>query len=105
MCLENAKRLRAFPMHAVVKVGDTLPDVYEGLDAGMWTIGLAKTGNEVGLNLAEIEALAPDDRAARIARARARLEGAGAHYVVDAIGDVPAVLDAIDARLARGDKP
>ncbi|HSO30952.1 MAG TPA: hypothetical protein VLT33_00510, partial [Labilithrix sp.] len=87
------------------KVGDTLPDIHEGLNAGMWSVGLAKTGTEMGLNLAEIERLAPDDRERRLARARQRLLGAGAHYVVDSIADVPPVLDAIDARLARGERP
>jgi phosphonoacetaldehyde hydrolase len=103
MCLENAKRLRVFPMHAVVKVGDTLPDITEGLNAGMWTIGLAKTGNEMGLNADEIARLGPDELDRRLERARDRLKKAGAHYVVDSIADVPPVLDAIDARLANGD--
>jgi phosphonoacetaldehyde hydrolase len=105
MCLENAKNLRIFPLEAIVKVGDTLPDVYEGLNAGMWTIGLAKTGNEMGLNLDEIKRLSTEDYEARITRARTRLRGAGAHYVVDSITDVPPVLDEIDARLARGERP
>jgi hypothetical protein len=60
MCLQNAMQLRIFPMEAIVKVGDTLPDIEEGLNAGMWTIGLAKTGNEVGLNEAEIAKLPAD---------------------------------------------
>jgi phosphonoacetaldehyde hydrolase len=105
MCLENAKNLRIFPLEAIVKVGDTLPDVYEGLNAGMWTIGLAKTGNEMGLNLREIEHLPPDEYERKITRARQRLNAAGAHYVVDSIADVPKVLDEIDARLARGERP
>ncbi len=105
MCLENAKRLRVFPMEAIVKVGDTLPDMLEGLSAGMWTIGLAATGNEMGLTLSELEALPPDERERRLDRARERLRGTGAHHVVDAIADVPPVLDAIDAKLARGERP
>jgi phosphonoacetaldehyde hydrolase len=105
MCLENAKRLRVFPMEAIVKVGDTLPDITEGLEAGMWTIGLAKTGNEMGLDAAEIARLAPDDLERRLKRAYERLYGVGAHYVVDSIADVPRVLDAIDARLAKGERP
>jgi phosphonoacetaldehyde hydrolase len=103
MCLENAKRLRVFPMNAIVKVGDTVPDVLEGVSAGMWTVGLAKTGNEMGLTLQEIQALTPDDYQRRLGRAYTRLIEAGAHYVVDTIAEVPAVLDAIERRLAAGD--
>lgn len=105
MCFENAKRLRVFPTSAIVKVGDTIPDIQEGLNAGMWTIGLAKTGNEMGLSLAELSALPRDEYDRRIARAYARLNDAGAHYVVDGIGDVPPLLDEIDARLSRGERP
>ena len=105
MCLENAKNLRIFPVEAIVKVGDTLPDIHEGLNAGMWTIGLAKTGNEMGLNLAEIEQLTPADYERRLARAYERMRAAGAHYVVDGISDVAPLLDEIDARLARGERP
>jgi phosphonoacetaldehyde hydrolase len=105
MCLENAKNLRIFPLESMVKVGDTLPDVAEGLNAGMWTIGLAKTGNEMGLDRDQVEALAPDDYEYRLTRAYERLRAAGAHYVVDSIADVPPILDEIDARLARGERP
>ncbi len=71
----------------------------------VWTIGLAKTGNEIGLNEAEIGRLAPDDLKAKLARAYTRMAQCGAHYVVDGIEGVPAVLDDINARLARGDRP
>jgi hypothetical protein len=30
---------------------------------------------------------------------------AGAHHVVDGIADVPPLIDAINARLARGERP
>ena len=105
MCLENAKRLRVFPAEAIVKVGDTLPDVAEGLNAGMWTIGLATTGNEMGLTAREIEALAPEERARRLDRAYTRLRAAGAHIVVDSIAEVPAALLEIDRMLAEGQRP
>jgi phosphonoacetaldehyde hydrolase len=105
MCLENAKLLGVYPMESMVKVGDTLPDIEEGLNAGMWTIGLAKTGNEIGLNEGEISQLAPDDLNAKLNRASTRMAQTGAHYVVDGIWDVPAVLDHIQARLARGERP
>ena len=105
MCLQNAMALGVYPMEAVVKVGDTLPDIEEGLNAGMWTIGLAKTGNEVGLNEAEIAALPSGELEAKLARAYIRMYQIGAHYVVDGIWDVPPLLDEINARLKRGERP
>ncbi len=105
MVLENAKRLGLYPMESMVKVDDTIPGIEEGLNAGMWTIGLAKTGNEIGLTEQEIEALPQVQYRRQIARAYQRMTRAGAHYVVDGIADVLDCLDDIETRLARGEKP
>lgn len=105
MALLSAMELRVYPMEAVVKVGDTLPDIAEGLNAGMWTVAVTKTGNGLGLSRAEVEALDPGELCARLASIREQMYAAGAHYVVEGIGDVPALLDDVDARLARGEHP
>ena len=105
MCLQNMINLQVYPPEAVVKVDDTLPGIEEGLNAGMWTIGLAKTGNEIGLNEKEIAKLPPESLGAKLERAYTRMAQTGAHYVVDGIWDVPAVLDEIGVRLRRGERP
>jgi phosphonoacetaldehyde hydrolase len=92
-------------MEALVKIDDTLPGIEEGLNANMWTIGLAKTGNEIGLNDSEIQKLSAEDLQPKLDRAYTRMAQCGAHYVVDGIWNVPAVLDDINARLARGERP
>lgn len=105
MALECAKRLGVYPVESIVKVGDTPADIGEGLNAGMWTVGVVQHGNEVGLTEAELAALDAADRAARFDRAQNRLAQSGAHYVVATIAEIPAVVDVINARLARGEKP
>src|SRR6266567_1272680 len=105
MCLQNAILLQTYPLESFVKIGDTLPDIEEGLNAGMWTIGLAKTGNEMGLTEDQINALEPEVREAKLARAYRRMQQTAAHYVVDGIADVAPVLDQINMRLAAGERP
>jgi len=105
MCLQNDSLLQTYPMEAFVRIGDTLPDIEEGLNAGMWTIGLARTGNEMGLTEHQINALEPEVREAKLARAYRRMQQTAAHYVVDGIADVAPVLDQINARLAAGERP
>lgn len=105
MCLRNAEILGVFPMEAIVKIGDTLPDIEEGLNAGMWTIGLAKTGNETGLNEQELAVLPQGELESRLMRACQRMYQTGAHYVVDSIADVLPILDQINQRLASGERP
>ena len=99
MMYECAIRLQVYPMAAVAKVGDTPADILEGLNAGAWSIGVAGTGNGIGLTGAEFASLTDKERAARLAEARAELEQAGAHFVVDGVGDLEPVLDEINSRL------
>jgi len=99
MMYEIAVRLHVYPFAAIVKVGDTPADIHEGLNAGAWTIGVAATGNMMGLSRTEFEALSRSDKEERLTIARAELHQAGAHYVVDSVADVDSVLDDIEARL------
>jgi phosphonoacetaldehyde hydrolase len=104
-CWQNAIQLQVWPAEACVKIGDTVPDIGEGLNAGMWTVALALTGNEVGLNEQEVRALAPEERRRKTQAAEERLSAAGAHYVVEGIWDLPPVIDEINRRLAGGETP
>ncbi|MBI5287567.1 MAG: phosphonoacetaldehyde hydrolase, partial [Chloroflexi bacterium] len=89
----------------VLKVGDTVPDIGEGLNAGCWSAGVVATGSDLGLSDAEFSALAADERSVRMDAVRDRLLDAGAHDVVDSIRDVPRLVEEIDARLAAGERP
>ncbi len=105
MALQALIRLSISPVESVVKIGDTVFDIEEGRSGGMWSVGVAATGNGVGMSAAEYAALGPEDRREACAAATEVLREAGAHYVVDTIADVPAVLDAIEVRLGRCEKP
>ncbi len=105
MCLKNAIELQVDCVAACVKVDDTVPGVEEGLNAGMWTVGLAVSGNEVGLSLEDWRALSEEERERLRARAYKRMWQAGAHYVIDTIADLPSCIEDIERRLARGERP
>ena len=68
MSTRVAEALDVYPLAAVVKVDDTLPGLLEGLNAGMWTVGVAASGNELGLSQAEHDALKASDPAEYKAR-------------------------------------
>jgi phosphonoacetaldehyde hydrolase len=88
-----------------VKIGDTPSDIEEGLNAGMWTIGVTRTGNEVGLTKEEWNSATVPEPAAVIARARKRLLDAGAHYLVASAGECLDTIDEIAGRLSSGERP
>jgi phosphonoacetaldehyde hydrolase len=99
MMYENAVRLQVYPLAAIAKIGDTPVDIHEGLNAGAWSIGVAGTGNRIGLSLEDFHALSDAEKESRLADAGAELQNAGAHYVVATLAEVHSVLDDIDARL------
>lgn len=105
MALENLSRLRVFPPAAVVKIGDTVPDIQEGLNAGMWTIGVIKSGNEIGLPRDKTNGNAGGEFYARYLRARQKLAQAGAHFIVDTLEYAEKAIAEINASLMRGERP
>lgn len=105
MCLFAAARLAVSDVAACLKVDDTAPGIEEGLAAGMWTVGVAVSGNEVGLPLEEWRALPSAEQARLRARAIERLKRAGAHLVIDSVAELAPALARIEARLARGEAP
>ena len=92
MLWQNLVDLGAWPATACVKVDDAAVGIAEGRGAGVWTVGVAASGNSVGLTAEALAALPAEDRAARIAHARKVLEDAGAHLVIDTVADLPAAL-------------
>ncbi|MGA3228656.1 MAG: phosphonoacetaldehyde hydrolase [Candidatus Binatus sp.] len=105
MIFANAIRLQVEPLEAIVKIGDTAVDIEEGLRAGVWTIGVARTGNMIGLSAEDFAALAPAEQAMRLENARIQLSAASAHEVIDAVADCEVALDAIEARIRHGERP
>lgn len=105
MCLHSAIGLGVETVAACVAVDDTVPGIHAGLNAGMWTVGLSISGNEVGLGLKEWRALPPAEQEQRRRRAFEKLSASGAHYVVDSVAELMPCIEDIEARLQRGEKP
>jgi len=105
MALANVLALGIGDVRACVKVDDTVPGIEEGLRAGMWTVGLSLSGNEVGYSVQEFSCAPEQEVEARVAVAEAKLKKSGAHYVVRSVADLPAVLAQIAAEMRAGKMP
>ena len=105
MALKVAMELQVGHVNACIKVDDTLPGIEEGLRAGMWTVGVSCSGNEVGLDRNAWEALSIDEQEIYREKAEQRLFSVGAHYVIDSVADLEAVIADVNRRLASGEKP
>lgn len=105
MALLNAAQLGVDSVAACIKVDDTVPGIHEGLSAGMWTIGVAISGNEVGLDVDEWNALDVVEQDELRETAAQRLSAAGAHMVIDTIAELPEAVAYIEEALATGEQP
>jgi len=106
MVFKNLDLLNISDVKSVVKCDDTVSGVGEALNAGCWGVGLVRYSNYMNINTLDEEAtLSEANIAARMAHTRKILEQSGAHYVIDSLVELPGVIDDINARLARGEKP
>lgn len=93
--------LDAWPAARCIKVDDAPVGIEEGRVAGCWTVGLAASGNGVGLDYESLRALDPEERRARVARSAAELKAAGADYVIDDVSGLMAVVHEIAQRVGE----
>ena len=68
-------------------------------------IGIAASGNSVGLSLEDWQALSESERHRRINSAEQELLDAGADYVIATIADARDVFVDIERRIAGGERP
>jgi phosphonoacetaldehyde hydrolase len=105
MIYENAIRMKIYPLEAILKIGDTVSDIEEGLNAGCWAVGVARTGNMIGMTEQQWGALSQTEREVRLREARRKLQDAGAHYTIDTLAEMGPIVDGIEARLQSGERP
>lgn len=76
-----------------------------GLNAGLWTIGLASCGPLCGLSPAQWQGLGDAEREQRRAHATLKLYALGVHSVIDHLGELDSCLADIALRRSKGEKP
>ena len=86
-------------MDCVLKYGDTIADIKEGVNAKVWTVGVVMGSNELALTQEEVAAMSAGELDARKAEVRRRMLEAGAHYVVDDITELPAIIETINQKM------
>ena len=106
MVYRNLDLLDVHPIQSVVKVDDTVSGVGEALEAGCWGVGIARYSNYMNIDsLEQGQSLSETEIQRRLAQTREILRKAGAHYVIDEFSQLPEVIDDVNERLARGEKP
>jgi phosphonoacetaldehyde hydrolase len=105
MIYKTMEALRVFPPGAVVNIGDTPVDIESGLNAGVWSIGVAATGNQMGLTEEELKQLSSKEYTCSLEKAKNSLYSAGAHFVIDTMPELPEIIAKINITLASSKTP
>jgi len=106
MLYQNLVQLGVYPIQSVVKVDDTVSGIGEGLTSGCWSVGVCALGNYTDVDsLEQWDKMSVAEQTERVDQSRDVLLQSGAHYVIDSLTDMPWVVQDINARLARGEKP
>lgn len=82
MIFRNMEALKIQDVREVMKVGDTVSDIKEGKNAGVYTVGVIEGSSEMGLTQEEYEALDADEKQAKIQAVKEKFIDAGADEVI-----------------------
>lgn len=96
MIYQNMIDLAVPSVDNVVKVGDTIADIKEGVNAKVWSIGLITGSNEMGLSEDEYKHRSVEELIPLKKEVRQRMLDAGAHFVLDNITELPACIEKIN---------
>ena len=99
MIFRNMENLSIYDVNEVLKVGDTVADVGEGLNAGAWTAAVVCSGNEIGLPQLVFEALDENQKNELIYSASEKLKNAGANYIMKNMNELFSVIEDINNKL------
>ncbi len=106
MVYKNLDMMDVHPIQSVIKVDDTVSGIGEALEAGCWGVGVSLYSNYMDVDsLAHAESLSDEDMARRLDHTNEILQKAGAHYVIDSLADIEPVIEDVNRRLARGERP
>ena len=106
MVYRNLDLMNVHPIQSVVKVDDTVSGIGEALEAGCWGVGIARYSNYMDMDtLEEAQSLPKDEIQRRLVKTRDILQKAGAHYVINTFDELPGVVEEINLRLSKGERP
>ena len=105
MIYRNMEKLKLSVAWKTVKVGDTISDIKEGVNAGVWSVGVIVGSSEMGLSLEEYQGLTQAGKEAVIAKTAHAFMENGADFTIERMGELPRLIEKIDGLIANGKRP
>ncbi|MBO5525045.1 MAG: phosphonoacetaldehyde hydrolase, partial [Roseburia sp.] len=93
MIFRNMEVLGVSSVTKVIKVGDTISDILEGKNAGVYTVGVIEGSSEMGLTKEEYRSLGKEEREEKIRQVTERYKEAGADCVIRDVREILALVE------------
>lgn len=97
--------LDIYPPDCVLKIGDTLIDIEEGHNAGVWSVAVTSSSSEMGLTLEQYQELSATECQSRLAAVSDKFRTAKPHAIIETLAEIPALVEDLNRRLGRGERP
>lgn len=95
MIYRNMEAFGVSSVNGVVKAGDTISDIREGKNAGVYTIGIVEGSSEMGLTEAEYQMLAPEEKRQKDVLVKEKYMEAGADAVIRSMDELLPCLEQV----------
>lgn len=96
MVYQNMINLSIYSPLSVIKIGDTISDIREGVNAGVWTVGVILGSSEMGLTEEEASTMPYEQLHRKMKSVRDSMLAAGADYVIDSIDELINIIQIIN---------
>lgn len=101
MIYRNMEALKLTAARHVVKVGDTVPDIDEALNAGVWSVAVVIGSSEMGLSEKEFDALPEAEQEELIIGIEKNFIEHGADFTIRTLGELPGIIEEINQQLKK----
>jgi phosphonoacetaldehyde hydrolase len=105
MIFRNIETLRLSAPWKVVKVGDTVADIKEGINAGVWSVGVVIGSSQMGLSYEEFKTLSENDKNEAIKNTEESFLKAGSDFTIRTMGELPGLVERINGFLSEDRRP
>ncbi|MCB2361217.1 phosphonoacetaldehyde hydrolase [Clostridium estertheticum] len=105
MIFKNIENLGLMTSWKVVKVGDTISDIKEGINAGVWSVGVVVGSSQMGLSYDEFINFPDNDRDEVIKNTEASFLKAGADFTIKTMVELPGLIERINKLINEGKRP
>jgi phosphonoacetaldehyde hydrolase len=105
MIFRNMEALQLTAPWKVIKVGDTVSDMKEGVNAGVWTVGVIEGSSEMGLTQEEFDSLSETEKDQIRAKVEQVFYTNGADFTIRTMKELPELIERINEKIAQGKRP